>query len=313
MSINIPKNTLKNRLWLLLLAFMALIIISSPTISFLNIISKYFIHLVGIFFLTGLIGYIINNTYVLLLGFGLCTIICLQLKNESETAFKNKSYANEEKINIALINLSDVKNTDDLFNLIAEKNPEIINFIEVTPDWVDILQAKLSTNYNYNLTQPTIDFYGKAFFSKHKIISDLNMTKDLSITIQHNLDTILLISSYITPSLDNMSIKNAAQQFNIISDLVVDTNYPALVFGQFNHVYWSPEIKNFKTMSGLKNCRNSSLPSGNEIQNELSFHNHHFNCFDIKDLRFKNGNKIGIFASYIKTNAITKSNLKSKK
>jgi hypothetical protein len=297
---NISKAKLKNRIWIFFLAFMALIIIIAPTIKFLYIISEYFIHLVGIFLFIGLIGYFLNNSYILLLGFGLCTIICLQLKNESETVFKNQNLENAENISLALINLSDVKNTAYLTSLLQDKNPDVISFLEVTPDWVNFLFSTFGDRYPHHITKSSVDFYGKAIFSKYAILSDSSLSTDLSVDIKYTEDTIQLITTYIMPSLDKMSTQNAMLQFNKLSECLQKSTKPTLVYGQFNHVYWSPEIKNFKSLSGLKNCRNSSLPSGNEIQNQISFHNHYFQCYDIKDLRLNDGSKIGILSYYLK-------------
>jgi hypothetical protein len=292
------KFITSNRIKIILYASLAILIISAPTIGFLRIISDYFIHLVGIFFVIGLIGYFFNNRSILIGGFGFCTIICLQLKNESETIFKYQKLINAEPIKMVVINLSDIKNLESLFNLIDDKNPDIISFLEVTPDWVQLIPKYLSTKYPHHIMKSSADIYGKAVYSKYEIIKTVHHSKEISVSLQIKKDIINIIPIYITPSLDKISGSTANNQLKLISELVNQSGYPSIVMGQFNNVYWSKEVKSFKVMAGLKNCRNTSLPFANEVQNEISFHTDQFMCHEIKDVRLEDGSKIGLYSSY---------------
>jgi hypothetical protein len=292
------KIVTSNRIKILLYSSLAIVIISAPTIGFLRIVSDYFIHLVGIFFVIGLIGFFFNNRSILIGGFGLCTIICLQLKNESETNFKYQNLGNSEPIKMVVINLSDIKNLESLFNLIDDKNPDIISFLEVTPDWVQLIPKYLSAKYPHHVIKSSADIYGKAVFAKYEIVKTTHHSQEILVSLQIKKGIINIIPIYITPSLDKLSESTSNSQLKLISELVIQSGYPSIVMGQFNNVYWSKEVKSFKVMTGLKNCRNSSLPLVTEVQNEISFHTDHFMCHEIKDVRLEDGSKIGLYTSY---------------
>ena len=297
------KNILNYRIKLIILAILALMIIVAPSIKELTFISDYYIHLIGIFFGIGIIGFILNRRFTLLLGFGFCALISLLLKNDTEEAFRKSKKETGNKISSLLINLADIRDPEDMFESILKKDPDVISFTEFTPDWNALLTQNLGSKYQYHFSKPSADFYGKAFYSRLPIINTFELGTDLSSKVQKGKDTITIYTTYIHPLSDESAEKIAEGQFKIIIRHIQDNTNPCLVLGQFNQVYWSPQIKNFKVKSGLKNCRNTSLPQFAEVQKENSFHNGQFICDVLNDFRMSDNTKTGIFCSYyLKTN-----------
>lgn len=289
---------------------LAFLVIISPSLNGIKWLSNYMHHFIAFFLLTGFVGVVYSHRGTILTSFGLCALLCVQMKNETDIPFAPvKNNLAKVRFKVALINLADVTDEASMVDVISKEDFDLVSFVEVTPDWNDALITGLKLKYpNYRLT-PSVDFYGKAMFSKYPISCidtiDNVHCKDYRYSLNFARKTISLTLTYLTPSLNKTSDSLAKVQVDNIAKLLKeDDSSDQLVLGEYNMVHWSPLIKSFKSATRLNNCRRDILPASFDVTGEQIFHSRFLTCYGTESIQLKDGASIGMMADYATNQSI---------
>lgn len=294
----LANSIIHNAFWLFMLAI-AITILAGPKVKFL---SEYLVHIMFLFFISGLVFLLFGQKKLLLTSFAIAGMLCVVLKNESNSDLVMPGVNNNFSLRLSHYDLTDLDNPYELITSIQKEGADILSFQELTPDWHLILERALKSDYIYSTTLVRIDPFGKAIYSKLPIvdIDTLNNSsyQDLKVKCSMKGNEFYLYSSYINPPLDEISTKNAQIQLDEISKDIIRINEPALVFGEYNMVYWSDEISNFRTNSKLNNSRKDIIPASFKLPYEHIFYTKTLECTSEGTISNNQNKKIGYKGSY---------------
>ncbi|MBK8701669.1 MAG: endonuclease/exonuclease/phosphatase family protein [Saprospiraceae bacterium] len=257
--------------------------------------------MLGLFFL-GFVFLFLDFGKLMFISFASCGAFCVFIKNESngELVFPKDNFT--EKVSVCHINLSNVGHGEDMIRLLTESDLDIISFQEMTPEWSAYLLQALDKIFPFTYQAVRIDPYGKALFSKFPlhIVDTLSASYafDLAIEMKKNGNTYTLISTYLTPSLNEGSLTMAKTQMKNISQFIQGTKKNVIVLGEFNMVYWSDEIRNFREATHLRNSRKDVIPASLRIPYDHIFYSSDLQCVVVKDLFVSRKERIGILTSF---------------
>lgn len=296
-----PVHNFIRRISLLVIWLLAVLIIVAPYFPSLNLVTNYTIHFMVLFLGIGFLGYVFNHRQVLLTSFAISALLCVQLKNESDSPFTLRKDLSEKQLLIAHINLANVSDPFELIPSLLKLNCDLVSFVEVTPDWENILLTSLAGDYAYHTEMVRIDPFGKAIFSKYPIsqIDTISQgeTSDLSVMVDVEGTPYRIVNTYIVPPLDRNSEQKAREQLEKLSS-VLQGQTRSIVLGEYNMVYWASLLKDFRNHSLLQSSRRDIIPSSLDVPGDHVFHSAEMKCLGIKDIRFPDGSRPGILARY---------------
>ncbi len=273
-----------------------------PALEITEKLQDYLVHILLFLLISGLIGLIAGNKTILYTGFGCAAALALFLKNASNAELKNPKLNEKNKITVAHINLSLITDVDVVQKLVSDTTIDILSFQEYTPDWANIIPHISHKTFPYEFKDVRIDLYGKAIFSKYRInesqIINYLDVPNIEITVNIGTDVISILSSYITPALDNLSKNKAKVQFKDMEDYVMSKNNGLIVMGEFNQVYWSHDIISFRSRTGLLNSRRNVNPSTFKMPYDHVFYSPKLECYYFEELTDNTANHIGCKASF---------------
>ena len=259
-----------------------------PQIRFIRGIENYIVHIMLFLMLSGFIGLIINNRIVLFTGFGCAGIMALFLKNASNENLKDPQVNTEINIKIAHLNLSMINDEDLLWELTKDSSIEAMLLYEYTPDWDHIMQQFSKHHRLHTFVDTRDDVYGKAVFSSLPIVHvDTLISETASnykFVIRKNNIVFHVFSAYITPALNTLSRQSSILELEALShEINQDLKY-TIVSGEFNQVYWSFDIMNFRAISNLQNSRRSINPSSLKMPYQHIFYSKDLECIKFEDI-----------------------------
>jgi hypothetical protein len=243
-----------------------------------------------LYLMIGLCAFAFNYKKLMFVGFGLSAIVCLQLKNASNESLKLPSIlTKEDNFSISHYNLSNISDGEKLLEFIDEHHSDIISFQEVTPGINEFLIANITKSHPYNYVNVRIDPFGKSVYSRYPLtkVEEINeeLTEDLALTVNINEKNYLIISTYLTPSLSKIGGEAAVKQLDGITKFMGTKDINSkIVLGEFNMVYWSEPIRNFR----------SKAPITGEIPFEHIFYSDNLDCTTFEELNHKTFGKIGV-------------------
>lgn len=291
-----------NKIISLLIVIMTVLAIFLPILDINIHFQDYLVHFLLLLILSGLIGLIINNNLILYTSFGCAAALALFLKNASNTELKNPKINDENKLTIAHLNVSLITDIETIQNIIKDKQIDVISFQEYTPDWAAIMPEILKKEFPYQYNDVRMDLYGKSFYSKYslqknKILKYIDIP-NLESEIQLGKDTFKIFSTYLTPALDGRSKSMAKEQFDDLTAYHLREPNPKIIIGEFNQVYWSHDILNFRTKTGLLNSRRNVSPTTFKVPYDHIFYTPDLECYQFEELNDIYGNHIGCKASF---------------
>ena len=290
---------------MVLLIALALITIFSPEWAFLKKAGEFSVQLMIGYLFLGLGFLVIGNKRLLLTSFACCGALCLFLKQSSNEHLRLPEQTKEEMISIAHFNTSSA--SDGYASLVQsalESEADIISFQEVTPDWDIYLKQNLSETYPFFASNVRIDPYGMAFFSKIPIENyDTFHYQDIphqmaNISISENKQ-VNIISAHVLPPVGQVMNERAKMHLNTIAEIIQGKPDPSIVLGDFNLVYWSNEIRDFRNKADLANSRRDiasnlfKIPPYDHI-----FFSEELECTGFQDISDTISNHLGIIGSY---------------
>ncbi len=277
------------------------LIIAGPEVMFIRQLSEYLVHIMLALFVLGFMFLILDKGRLMLLSFALCATLCVFLKNESNTDLLSPKLNNTQNITVGHVNLSNVDHAIPLIEEIKRSKPDLISFQEFTPDWEGLL-SKLKDEYPYHYEAMRIDLHGKTFYSKYPIekVDTLNrdIAFDIAVHVLKNNNSYTIISPYLTPSLDKSSLTKAKVQMKNISDYIGSHGGRTIVLGDFNMVYWSEEIRNFRDATKLDNSRKDVIPASSKMPYDHVFYSKNLQCLKVKDFMLNDKERVGLISIF---------------
>lgn len=282
------------------------VIIVAPGFLFLKVFSDYYNHFIAFFFIIGLVGYAMNHRNTILASFGICALLCVIIKQESSSPFtQTNSTIEAQSFKVGHINLSNSDNPFELISIINKEDMDYISFVEFTPFWKKVLEESIREKYKFRICMERIDLFGKAIYSKYPITLEDTIYKngvmDLVVATNVKDKKYHLVSTFVVPSLDDSSIANAIHQLDGLTDVINKYESNKIVLGEYNMVYWSKPIKDFKLKTGLVTNRREILSASLDIPMDHIFNSNDLTCIKLKDIRNKNGVRLGLYAHYLTT------------
>lgn len=249
-----------NKITAAFIALFTLLAVFMPSFPMIEPFRDHLAHVLILLMISGLIGLVISNTTVIFTSFGCAMLLAIFLKNASNTDLKNAAPNDQPSIKVKHINLSLIDNAETLQLLVTQDSlVDIISFQEYTPDWIPVIRQLLPEYYHF-FESTRIDVFGKAIYSRLPLLQTeckiSGDNYDISRKVIKSKDTFTLMSSYVLPALDSTSNNKAKAHLTSIKDFTdqcPSKNF--LIFGEFNQVYWSPELMAFRKQSQLLNSR----------------------------------------------------------
>jgi endonuclease/exonuclease/phosphatase (EEP) superfamily protein YafD len=256
------------------------------------------------YLLLGLLFLILGRKRLLFTSFLCCGALCLFLKQSSNSHLRLPEQTQNEKITIAHFNTSSAPSGyNSLLEAVIESDADIISFQEVTPDWDLFLKNNLSETYPFNGSNVRIDPYGMSVFSKipinqydtfhyeeipHQMIN-------ISISEKQNIN---IVSAHVLPPVGQRLNERAVHHLDEIANEIGSKDGPSIVLGDFNLVYWSNEIRNFREKTQLKNSRRDVSQNLLKIPYDHIFFSGELECTKFQDISDTISNHLGIIGTY---------------
>jgi exonuclease III len=294
-------NKVVSYVFLFVMFGITMLIIAGPDLPFIANIAPYLGHLMVLFFLLGFIFLCTDQPRKMFISYALCTMVGVFLKNESNGELLFPKDNHTDKITVSHINLGALSDIKEFSQKIQTSKVDVISLQEVTPDWAAVLSESLKDAYPYIYSAVRIDPYGKAIYSKFplKILDTLNkgIAFDIVCEIEKNEKKYTLLSTYLTPPLNESASHQSKIQINNISKFVVGHNKKLIVLGEFNMVYWANEIRRFRQETDLNNSRKDVMATSLRAPNDHTFYTKDLQCILTDDF-VTQGERIGMTTSF---------------
>ena len=269
--------------------------------------------------LSGMFFLLMDHRRLMFLSLLCCGVLCVFLKNRSNSDLRLAEDSSQPSISVAQINLVNIaEDYEGLIESIKQDSVDLICFQEVTPDWASFIQDELNEVYPFANSLVRIDPFGQLILSKyplsaidtfyHEGIPVLSSLIDLGYNIH-----LQLISLHPKPIVSDESNSRFEQHLDQISKKVLESKIPLITIGDFNIVPWSDEIQKFKYLSNLNDCRREFVPASplnpfnfHKIPVEHIFYNDRLECVSFNNLRSAQRDYLGIKGKYQFINSITR-------
>lgn len=297
------KNTLFQSSMSIMLVVGTGVVMLSPQVSVIRKVSEYSVHIMLLLLGLSMLAMIFQKQKIMFAGLACSTALCVFLKEASNDTMKLPQANTEAKIRIAHVNLSNITFDFEVIEQeLSRENVDLVSFQELTPDWGMILKEQFIERYPYALSEVRIDPYGMAIYSKTPFVAtdifQCTGKPNLCITVEKDKEKFEIISSYLTPALDQKSIETATMQLDAITNKIKTTITPVVALGEYNMVYWTNEIRAFRTECKLTNSRRGLSQGNLRVPYDHIFFSQGLECTSFKEMKDSTQNYIGIVGTY---------------
>ena len=310
------KNTILQSTTAVILIVGTGIVMLSSQVPLIRRISEYSVHIMLGMLGFSLLALLFSKSKIMFAGMACTAALCIFLKDASNNTLKLPQENTEAKINVAHINLSNITfEFKELRNLLNKEKIDLVSFQELTPDWNEMLHNLLKVDFPYSKSEVRIDPYGMALYSRtqFKSAGSFNCVDkpNLKSTIEKDGKEFQVISSYLTPALDKKSIETASTQLTKIAEEINKSELPLIALGEFNMVYWTNEIREFRSDTKLTNSRRGLSDGHLRVPYDHIFFSEGLECTEFKVMKDNDQNYIGIMGTYQLRDIKVNSNLSS--
>jgi len=279
------------------------IVMSSSQVPLIRRVSEYSVHIMLGMLGFSLLGLFFGKTKILFAGLASTAALCLFLKDASNNTLKLPLENTEAKLNVAHINLSNITfEFKGLRGLLKEEKIDLVSFQELTPDWNMDLNDLLKIDFPYSESEVRIDPYGMAIYSrlpfKHIEVFRCKDKPNLKSIVEKDGKEFQVVCSYLTPALDQRSIEAASIQLTRIAEEIKKSDLPLIALGEFNMVYWTNEIRAFRSKARLTNSRRGLSDGNLRVPYDHIFFSEELECTEFKEVKDGDQNYIGIMGTY---------------
>lgn len=298
------RNKILENTIVVLLALIACVPVIAPDLPFLQWGVDYSVQLMLGFLVLGLGFLLLGKKRLLFTSFACCGMLCLFLKQSSNSNLRLPEINKEEKLTIAHFNTSSATDGyESILNAVLKSGADIVSFQEVTPDWNLFLSKSLRDIYPYTSSNVRIDPYGMAIFSKVEIntVDTFHFEniphQMINIPVSDNRD-INIVSAHVLPPLGQRLNEKATKYLETIASKISIKESPSIVLGDFNMVYWSNEIRSFTDQADLENSRRDVSANLLSIPYDHIFYTSDLECTEFRDINDTTSNHLGILGTY---------------
>jgi len=236
-------------------------------------------------------------------GLACTAILALWLKNASNNNLKLPITNEEAKLKVAHINLSNVDDElDNLTKIIADEEIDLLSFQELTPDWEPAIQQAVAAVYPYKYSFVRIDPYGMAVYSRFPFEkSDTIQCKgipSMCLEVKKNGTLFHIVSTYLAPAFDKTGLETASAQLKRISKRVENNKDHLIALGEYNMVYWTQEIRDFRSTNKLENSRRDIAQGNLRVPYDHIFYSQDLQCVQFKEIISDSQKYLGILGTY---------------
>lgn len=243
-----------------------ILIFFTPMVSILKKLSHFSVHIMLIYLMAGMFFFLYDQKRLVVVSM-LCTAaICLFLKNASNQDIRLPMENAGPKLRVALLDLSAAEDGyGKTLDHILDLNADLVSVQELTPNWVPALHDSLCQMYPYQLSVPRIDPYGMGVYSRlpfeqvdtfyfgriPNLRTSISIGPDLSVHLIHSISR---------APVNEMAYSDIRDHFREVMRYSAPLEGELITMGNYHLPSWSPEIQEFKALSGLKDSRRDGLP-----------------------------------------------------
>ncbi len=264
----------------------------------------YAVHVLIAFLVIALISLALNAKILMFAGLISSGSVALYLKSASYDGLKHTIVAGQRGLHVAHINLSLVTDIESVYEMVSDTAIDIVSFQEFTPDWAVMIPSMMDSSFLYSYEDVRMDLYGKAIYSVFPLAVATKSSPDgtsLSpvVTVTLPETKMRLLTPYLTPALDRRSGLLAKEQLQELEKIINKDTTPTIVMGEFNQVYWSKDILQFRKKAALLNSRLEVSPARLKMPFDHIFYSSSMACLRFEEINDKLGNHIGCRARFI--------------
>ncbi len=279
------------------------IVLLAPQVPLIRKVSEYTVHIMLGMLIFSMISMVMRKPKVMFAGLACTAALCILLKNASLQTLNYSKVTEETKLNVAHINLGNLLfEIEPIQELLSNESIDVVCFQELTPNWDRELRAKLMDAYPHTLIEKRADYSGLAVYSQIPLVgSDIfqyDGKPNLNVVVEKSDTKFQIISSYLTPALDKKSLLKASEQLDIIANKINESDEPVIALGEFNMVYWTNEIRNFRTKTNLQNSRRDLVDGNLRVPYDHIFFSNALECTQFKEVKDSDQNYLGIMGTY---------------
>ncbi len=272
-------------------------------ISVMEGLSVYSLQIIFMFILLAMMFLIIDAKRLMFSSLLGAAILCLFLKNNSNRNLVMPEVNTDAQVSIAHFNLSSLEpDVAQLFAIVNDTKADVLSFQEFTPLWKEVLDSVVVDSYPHSIEIMRIDPFGLSIFSKipydHVDTSYVSGIPIVCFGVSAAHETIELVSTYISPPLDSYSKEIAESQLSAMNIILSASNFPHMVVGEFNDVYWSNRVRTFRNDNNLVNSRRNTTVTSLDIPLDHIFHSESLECIQFSEVLDKADRKVGILGNY---------------
>ena len=260
--------------------------------------SEFAVHSMFALLFLGFVFLIFNQTRLMFVSMLASGLLAFYLKTASNSDMMFPAENALPNITVTHFNLSSFdKSSDNYIDLILSTESDIVSFQEYTPDWDRLIASGLVREYPHLHRMVRIDLFGMAIFSKKPIV-DLETfyyekIPNIHMTINSGLQDVNIISSYIAPPGLTGKGQTSKGHLDRLSEYVSESKNPSIVLGEFNQVYWTNEIKEFRDETNLINSRRD-ISLSSKVPYDHIFYSELLECIQFYEIKDQDQNHLGI-------------------
>jgi len=280
-----------------------LCLIFTPDIEYLKKFSENTVHFMLIFIAIGMFFLFLSRKRLMFSSFACSAILCLFLKQASNSNIVLPASNNLPSVTVAHINLGSITdNYDSLLSIINIIEPDILSLQELTPDWNLFLHKNLTDVFSNSENNVRIDPYGMALYSKYPLAETkmiyYNEIPNLKADILLDGYVISVMSSYVLPPFGPAALDNTKDHLKTIESEINLIDNAILSMGDFNMVYWANEISQFRSRTELLNSRREAPVGSLKMPYDHIFYSDDLECTSFHEIKDSNQSHIGIIGTY---------------
>lgn len=277
-----------------------LFIVADIDIQSMHKLQDAAVYLLFILLGIGIVGFIMDSSKLMLNEFACAALLCIYLKSAGNSALQMPVVNDLPHFSIAHINLSSVESGyQEFVNEIKSSELDIVSFQEVKPDWAQVLNSSILEVFPYKLENVRIDLFGMSIYSKFPITKQDTVFIDDVPFLEVEVEVVenrrfALSNPLVIPSI-NAAMDNSQKEFMTkTADHISNKNGTKVVLGDFNMVYWSSRIRDFREITGLMNSRRDISQSVLSIPYDHIFYSNDLECTKFIDLIDSTSTRLGI-------------------
>ncbi|MBP7803462.1 MAG: endonuclease/exonuclease/phosphatase family protein [Saprospiraceae bacterium] len=235
----------------------------TPDYAIIRKLTAHAFEAVILFLVSAMVFMVLKSPRVMFTCLGICAILCLYLKQKSNSGIKSLFNISSPDFSICQVLIS---GGSDQYEMVSKSllnsKADIISIQEVTPDWAIVLNDALSEVYTYEAMLSRIDPYGMVIYSKFPIKKvDTLMSVDtsgamlipaLKLSLDVNGHQLEFIGCHVLPRLSVGDFEKVQGFFNMISqNAQSNIGENIMISGDLGVTPWDGVLQSLIQSSGL--------------------------------------------------------------